>query len=399
MLNLVNFAEIFEGKLDETNFENTGTELQMPDWPQFLLPEHFLPLICYFFVTKLIAFLVRISLWKDVRGFKQYRLRNLTVSLIHSIITGGAALIFANIHPFAIFTYELLSHHLSVFFFFTTTICSRKFVPFAYVALLLEVNGICLHIRTLMQISGNSVKRPKLYKLVMYTNIITLWKDVRGFKQYRLRNLTVSLIHSIITGGAALIFANVHPFAMFVEPMHWYQPWSRHVVLFSMAYFVHDSYDMLKYETSRFTYELLSHHLSVFFFFTTTICSRKFIPFAYVALLLEVNGICLHIRTLMQISGNSVKRPKLYKLVMYTNIVTFLVFRFGVQAWQVQWVYHRRFEMHYIFLGIGFIGSAFFLIINAFLFFRILAADGYLGEFGRKHAAINRDKQIHEKSD
>uniref|UniRef100_A0AC34QRQ4 TLC domain-containing protein n=1 Tax=Panagrolaimus sp. JU765 TaxID=591449 RepID=A0AC34QRQ4_9BILA len=250
MLNLVNFAEIFEGKLDETNFENTGTELQMPDWPQFLLPEHFLPLICYFFVTKLIAFLVRISLWKDVRGFKQYRLRNLTVSLIHSIITGGAALIFANIHPFAIFTYELLSHHLSVFFFFTTTICSRKFVPFAYVALLLEVNGICLHIRTLMQISGNSVKRPKLYKLVMYTNIIT-----------------------------------------------------------------------------------------------------------------------------------------------------FLVFRFGVQAWQVQWVYHRRFEMHYIFLGIGFIGSAFFLIINAFLFFRILAADGYLGEFGRKHAAINRDKQIHEKSD
>lgn len=46
--------------------------------------------------------------------------------------------------------------------------------------------------------------------------------------------------------------------------------------------------------------------------------------------------------------------------------------------------------MSTFFFALGTIGSITFLIINGCLLGRILAADGYLGEFGKKHAAINR---------
>lgn len=46
--------------------------------------------------------------------------------------------------------------------------------------------------------------------------------------------------------------------------------------------------------------------------------------------------------------------------------------------------------MHGFFFAIGFVGGIFFLAINGFLFARVLASDGLLGEYGRKHAAINR---------
>jgi hypothetical protein len=42
--------------------------------------------------------------------------------------------------------------------------------------------------------------------------------------------------------------------------------------------------------------------------------------------------------------------------------------------------------------------GAVFFIINVFLFIRILASDGYLGEYGRRHTAIGRDKEQTQKA-
>ena len=55
------------------------------------------------------------------------------------------------------------------------------------------------------------------------------------------------------------------------------------------AYFLHDCIDMLQYEWSRWTVELLFHHATTIFSFSTALFSGKFLMYAYWALLMEVN--------------------------------------------------------------------------------------------------------------
>uniref|UniRef100_A0AC34GQI3 TLC domain-containing protein n=1 Tax=Panagrolaimus sp. ES5 TaxID=591445 RepID=A0AC34GQI3_9BILA len=265
--------------------------------------------------------------------------------------------------------------------------------------------------------TGNELKIPSWSNILQMNNLIPLmcfylffryisakvkkhlWTEAAGFRQYRLQNLTVCLIHSIMSGTFALYFAYFHTVAMFEQPMHWYKPWARYGLLFSIGYFFHDMQDMLQFEISRFTIELLLHHLSSIFAFGVAITSRKFVPFAYCALIMEANSIFLHIRTLMQLSKNSSKHIIFYKFIQLINVITFVGCRFGIQAWQIYWVYTHHNTMHIFFAALGYGGCIIFYIINGFLFLRILAADGMLGDYGRKHAALNRDDDNNDKKD
>ncbi|KAH7721876.1 protein F41H10.5 [Aphelenchoides avenae] len=225
------------------------------------------------------------------------------------------------------------------------------------------------------------------------------WKSYSGFRQYRLRNLSVCLLHSTLIGIWTLAFFLTHPHEMFNDTMHWYSTLASQLLLVSMGYFVHDTIDMLKYEVSRWTFELLLHHVATIFVLESSLLAKKFILYAYWALLMEVNSIFLHARTISQLSGLAARRPKLFFAIRWVNIATFIVFRFLVQAWQLWWVWHHRAAMHLFFFCEGFLGGIMFLAINIFLFARVLASDGLLGEYGRKHAAINRDEQQTAKSD
>jgi hypothetical protein len=189
----------------------------------------------------------------------------------------------------------------------------------------------------------------------------------------------------------SLSFFVTHPHEMFNETMHWYEPWARHLLLISMAYFVHDTIDMTQYEISRWTFELLLHHVACLFVFASAILPQKFLLYGYWALLMEVNSIFLHARTISQLSGFS-KNAFAFAFIRWANILTFVVFRFCVQAWQIRWVWLNRNRMHSYYFYVGFMGGLFFLAVNGFLFVRILAADGVLGEYGRRNAAINRDE-------
>ncbi|VDO21949.1 unnamed protein product [Brugia timori] len=238
-----------------------------------------------------------------------------------------------------------------------------------------------------------------LFQIVGYFIRTYAWKSYSGFKQYRLRNLTLCVIHSSISGLWSFVFSITHQQVMLEETIHWYSPWAVQLPILSMAYFICDTMDMLRHEISKWTIELLFHHAASIFAFASAVLPHKFIPYTYWALLMEINSklkvlihfsIFLHLRSLMQITGYSVLRQSLFRIIQLTNIVTFVIFRFAVQIWQINWAWinHRRF--HIFYTGIAFIGGAFFLIINMILFIRVLASDGYLGEFGRQHVAIGR---------
>lgn len=95
---------------------------------------------------------------------------------------------------------------------------------------------------------------------------------------------------------------------------------------------------------------------------------------------------------MMQITGRSTQRARLYRLVRIMNSSTFIVFRFAVQTFQLVWAWQLRAEMHFIYAIVAIGGSIFFIGINLVLFVRVLASDGLFGDYGRRHAAINRDE-------
>uniref|UniRef100_A0A7E4UZS9 TLC domain-containing protein n=1 Tax=Panagrellus redivivus TaxID=6233 RepID=A0A7E4UZS9_PANRE len=229
-----------------------------------------------------------------------------------------------------------------------------------------------------------------LFRMASFLAKRYTWTEYTGFKQYRLRNLSICFIHSVISATIALTFSVTHLNEVLFNPMHWYQHCWRHGLLFSAAYFLHDTIDMLEFELSKFTAELLLHHFCCVFVFVVTVTSRKFLPYAYCALLMEVNSVTLHLRTLMQLSGTSTQYIRTFRAVQYANIFTFLVFRFCVQVFELHWAIVNISNMHVFFFLVGTIGGITFLIINSCLFLRILASDGFLGDAGRNAAAINR---------
>ncbi|KHN73809.1 TLC domain-containing protein 2, partial [Toxocara canis] len=230
-----------------------------------------------------------------------------------------------------------------------------------------------------------------LFHAIGYLVRTLAWRSYSGFRQYRLRNLTVCLIHSIISGGFALSFMLLRPEVMFEDTLYWYEPWSTLVPILSIAYFICDAIDMLKHEISKWTLELLLHHVVSIFVFSCAVLPRRFIPYAYWALLMEVNSVFLHLRSLMQITGNSMARKDVYRVVRLLNVITFVVFRFTVQVWQINWAWQNQHRFHIFYTLVGVLGGCFFFITNIILFMRVLASDGFLGEYAKSHTAINRD--------
>ncbi|KAI6227377.1 TLC domain-containing protein [Aphelenchoides fujianensis] len=180
---------------------------------------------------------------------------------------------------------------------------------------------------------------------------------------------------------------------MFGDPVFFCRPGMCGLLLLTVGYFLHDAADMLRFERSRWTLELLAHHLATGFVLSCALCSRRFVVFAYWALLMEVNSVFLHLRTIFQLSGACERHPAVFRLdqggqprdVSSGEVVTSLMLL------QLHFVVAWRAHFHAFYAAVGLLGGGFFLLANLLLFFRLLAADGLLGDFGRRHAAIQRD--------
>uniref|UniRef100_A0A0N5C645 TLC domain-containing protein n=1 Tax=Strongyloides papillosus TaxID=174720 RepID=A0A0N5C645_STREA len=217
------------------------------------------------------------------------------------------------------------------------------------------------------------------------------WQKYTGFKKYRLENLSMSLFHATVTGLFALIFTFLHPYEMFFEIIHWYQNWANHVLFFSLAYFTYDLINITMNEQNKYTVELFIHHTTSIFVFSCSIFSGKFQLYAFWALLMEVSSIFLHIRTISMISGYAKDNCENHRIIQIINVITCLIFRFGVQVWQISFILINKNLVHPFYFNVGFYGGLFFIIFNTILIFRLLASDGFLCEKVRIFVSIDRD--------
>uniref|UniRef100_A0A914HET2 TLC domain-containing protein n=1 Tax=Globodera rostochiensis TaxID=31243 RepID=A0A914HET2_GLORO len=199
-------------------------------------------------------------------------------------------------------------------------------------------------------------------------------------KKWRISNEFVSLFHSILSGVWAL--GILTHFDSYIDDLIGADSKeARYLTYMSLGYMVHDLIDLVVNERSARIIELLFHHVVVITAFMITQVTGKFLYIVVLGLLMEVNSIFLHLRSLC----NLYRQPKdsnLFKIIALINVATFMLFRIAVSVvligwlisqyinWELAW--HLQVVNSLVIYSLG--------LTNFVLCYRVLAADGLLGK-------------------
>lgn len=190
---------------------------------------------------------------------------------------------------------------------------------------------------------------------------------------WRWKNISVSLFHSTMSGvGAVLCF--VYEPQMAEDLIQTYTTAAHTLISASVGYFVYDTLDMIVYQRSRQTLELLLHHFVIIVCFGIAIFTYFYVGYAILALIVELNTIFLHVRQLLQTCGFS-KSNQFYRLNSLINLGTFIIFRIATVAWMTRWIVINKDQVPLAFYTIGSAGLATLTVMNIILFYRLLKSD------------------------
>jgi len=154
--------------------------------------------------------------------------------------------------------------------------------------------------------------------------------------QAKYNNIATSLVHSAITGlGSLYLFYADNQLSR--DLIHHQNDFAFWLAQLSLGYFVYDAFDCARinqFQLSAFP-EMALHHLVVLACFGACVTKSMFLGLTMVAMLMEVNSIFLHSRTLCLYSGR--KNTNLYRFISISNLVTMIVFRLMVTFWLITW--------------------------------------------------------------
>lgn len=192
-------------------------------------------------------------------------------------------------------------------------------------------------------------------------------------RSWRWKNILTSLIHSIITGfGAIWCFAELPKMAEDMIESHTKN--AHLLVSLSTGYFIYDLLDMLLFNRSRSSYELMVHHSFVIVCFGISVVSRRYVGYAMAALVVELNNIFLHLRQLLLLVNFS-KSHILYRVNSFINMGTFIIFRVVTLSWMTRWLVLHREDVPLPEYTCGAIGLAAIVLMSIVLFFRLFYSD------------------------
>ncbi|MGH0180081.1 UNVERIFIED_CONTAM: hypothetical protein FKN15_003673 [Acipenser sinensis] len=189
---------------------------------------------------------------------------------------------------------------------------------------------------------------------------------------WKWRNISTSLVHSLITGIWAVLCFYVHP-EMAEDLIYTHSGFSHTLISVSIGYFIHDFVDMIRSQKLHQSWELLFHHTVVITCFGMSVLLSQYIGFAVVALLVEINSIFLHLRQILLMANLSTST--LYRLNSMLNLGTYVVFRINTLAWMTRWLVLNRDNVPLLSYTVGSLGMAVMTAMNIVLFYRLLRSD------------------------
>lgn len=224
--------------------------------------------------------------------------------------------------------------------------------------------------------------------LFYFSSLIAEYVTPKGIaekQRWRWKNISVSLIHAVMSGTWA-VFCFVEEPKMMEDLIQTSTFMGHTVISASVGYFLYDSFDMLRYQRTRQSLELLLHHIVIILCFGIAIFTKVYVGYAVLALIVELNSIFLHLRQLLQCCGFS-KTSSLYRLNSLVNLGTFLGFRILTLAWMTRWIVINKNLVPLVFYSVGSIGLAVVTVMNIILFYRLLNSD-----FLRKKESTKKDE-------
>lgn len=157
----------------------------------------------------------------------------------------------------------------------------------------------------------------------------------------------------------------------------------------SFGYILHDLVDLLINERSVRIIELLFHHVVVITAFMTTLVTQKFLAVVVFGLLMEINSIFLHSRSLMNLYRQP-KKSVSFKMIALLNITTFMVFRMAVSVYLLKWQFTEAWKLEWYYIIVTFLVILSLATVNTILLYRVMSADGLLGKKRARPDAIDQ---------
>ncbi|XP_059930535.1 TLC domain-containing protein 1 [Gadus macrocephalus] len=196
-------------------------------------------------------------------------------------------------------------------------------------------------------------------------------KVVRGeeFRAWKWKNLSVSLVHSLLTGAWALSCVLIYPET--VHNLHsYFVPVSYLLVCVSTGYFVQDAGDIILTGHARGSWEFLVHHTLVIWCFGYALFTKLYVSGAVVALFVEVNSVTLHLRLMLKLA-EQMSSPA-FQVNKMLNLFTYVFFRLSAQGyltWYIvynySWLDHASFFLAAMVLMNGMILVYFYRLLRA----------------------------------
>lgn len=107
--------------------------------------------------------------------------------------------------------------------------------------------------------------------------------------------------------------------------------------------------------------------------FGLSVLSGRYVGFAVVALLVELNSVFLHLRQLLRMA--SMAKGTRYRVNSIVNLGTYVVFRINTLAWMTRWLVLNRDKVPLLAYTLGSVGMAIMTAMNIVLFYRLLRSD------------------------
>lgn len=218
-----------------------------------------------------------------------------------------------------------------------------------------------------------------------------------AFTEWSTRNLQISFIHSVLS-SLWLIRIFIIRYEPLLADLVFYVTWDTYLlVAFSAGYFLYDFYDIYANGYVKREWVVCLHHVIVLISFTYHLCMLQSIGYTCLALAMEFNSVFLHARKLLSFYMFG-RRSLPFLVNMTCNVLTFVMFRFGILGLIYYGIYRDGNRVPLTYLVILIVLVSMMAIINVLLFRRVVQRDVLPlicapSSSGRKHKKNKANQQ------
>ncbi|EFP03056.1 hypothetical protein GCK72_002017 [Caenorhabditis remanei] len=197
----------------------------------------------------------------------------------------------------------------------------------------------------------------------------------------------VSFTHALVS-ALGCIFSLLTDINYIREPYDYHKANAEYVFLFSMGYFIYDLLDMYIHGELESSKEYLIHHSLVITAFSIILLSGRLFGLAMIALLVEVQTVFLHLRTMVRLIYGSKHMPGFVDVLINANMICLFLFRHLPVCFLLFYLLVKDVKVPILLKMFLVFGLSFLEYHNTHLTMAVAKSDGF---FGHERQALDED--------